>query len=278
MFRAVRAAFSATRSGPYNPYRFKDECVPRNFPTNQEIKDMVDYYEKAPSPNVRNVRHINPVRQSGPLPPYSGSYTMEDIREVFTQMTMGFDGHYCQMDVDEVMRRVPGITRREVEHIVSLGLTPIEQLDFAYLAYNLGLDVFFQPNQVYLARQVVTNSKGDKVEVYIGTQAFEDLALLYTGFGPNFYQTDQHWEIFLWGDVPIKATPDIDLGVPNTWFEYECEATNEMRFVSDGVAVPEDIRPFDTGRNPHALSGLWKSQAQLSTEQAMLQESWRLLP
>jgi len=43
---------------------------------------------------------------------------------------------------------------------VSLGLTPIEQLDYAYLVYNMGLDVFFKPNQVYLARQVVTNSKG----------------------------------------------------------------------------------------------------------------------
>jgi hypothetical protein len=30
------------------------------------------------------------------------------------------------MDPDEVMRRVPGITRREVEKILNLGLSPQE--------------------------------------------------------------------------------------------------------------------------------------------------------
>ena len=55
------------------------------------------------------MRHVNPVRQSGPLPSYSGTYTMEDIKKVFDQATMGKDFHYCQMDVDEVMRRVPGV-------------------------------------------------------------------------------------------------------------------------------------------------------------------------
>jgi len=30
------------------------------------------------------------------------------------------------MDIDELMRRVPGITRKECEHIVKLGLTPQE--------------------------------------------------------------------------------------------------------------------------------------------------------
>lgn len=60
------------------------------------------------------------------------------------------------MNVDEVMRRVPGITRKEVEHIVKLGLTPEEQVDYAYLAYTIGLDVFYLSNQVFVARQVVT--------------------------------------------------------------------------------------------------------------------------
>jgi len=32
---------------------------------------------------------------------------------------------------------------------------------------------------------------------------------------------DYHWEIFLWGDPPIKPINDFDLNVPNTWFEYE---------------------------------------------------------
>ena len=88
---------------------------------------------------------------------------MEDIKKLFDQTTMGKDINYCQMDVDEVMRRVPGITRKEVEHIVKSGLTPYEQVRYAYLAYNFGLDVFYEPNGVYVARQVVTNSKGQKV-------------------------------------------------------------------------------------------------------------------
>ena len=48
----------------------------------------------------------------------------------------------------------------------------MEQVDYAYLAYHNGIDVFFKPNQVYLVRQVVTNSKGQKVEVYIGSSSF----------------------------------------------------------------------------------------------------------
>ena len=62
------------------------------------------------TPPVRNMRHVNPVRQSGPLPSYYGTYTMEDIKQIFDQTTMGKDIHYCQMDVDEVMRRVPGVS------------------------------------------------------------------------------------------------------------------------------------------------------------------------
>jgi len=30
------------------------------------------------------------------------------------------------MDPDEIMRRVPGITRKEAEHIIKLGLSPQE--------------------------------------------------------------------------------------------------------------------------------------------------------
>lgn len=55
------------------------------------------------------MRHVNPVRQSGPLPSYSGSYTIEDMKKVFDQTCFGWDFNYCQMDVDEVMRRVPGV-------------------------------------------------------------------------------------------------------------------------------------------------------------------------
>lgn len=62
--------------GPYNPYKYKDYLVPRSFPTNKEIYDVVRNHEDIVAPPVRNMRHINPVRQSGPLPAYSGTYTM----------------------------------------------------------------------------------------------------------------------------------------------------------------------------------------------------------
>ena len=55
------------------------------------------------------MRHVNPVRQSGPLLPYYGTFTMEDFKKLYDQPTVSKDPHYCMMDVDEVMRRVPGV-------------------------------------------------------------------------------------------------------------------------------------------------------------------------
>lgn len=75
---------------------------------------------------MRNVRHINPVRESGPIPAYDGTYTIEDIRKVMWNASVGKDFCYCAVDIDEIMRRVPGITRKEAEHITKLGLTPDE--------------------------------------------------------------------------------------------------------------------------------------------------------
>ena len=83
------------------------------------------------------------------------------------------------------MRRVPGLTRKEAEWITKLGLSPQEQIDFAYIAYNIGLDVFYFSNQMFVARQVVTNSKGEKVEVLWNSQAYEDITLLNVGKEDN---------------------------------------------------------------------------------------------
>ena len=63
-------------AGPYNPYKYKDYLVPKSFPTNKEIYDLVKNQDNAVVSPVRNMRHVNPVRQSGPLPSYSGTYTM----------------------------------------------------------------------------------------------------------------------------------------------------------------------------------------------------------
>ena len=67
----------------------------------------------------------------------------------------------------------------------------------------------------------------------------------------------------MWADNAIKVTGDLDLGVPNTWFEYEQELSTEMVIAQDQMNLPEDIRPFNTPRNPHARAELWKSQSQI---------------
>lgn len=78
---------------------------------------------------------------------------MEDIRNIWFNTTCGRGGMYSPaMDPEEIMRRVPGITRKEVEKILTMGFSPPEQVDFAYLVYNLGLDVFYEGNMVYVAR------------------------------------------------------------------------------------------------------------------------------
>lgn len=214
------------------------------------------------------------MRESGPLPAYDGPYSMEDIRSVMTNVSVGEDQSYCQMDVDEVMRRVPGITRKEVEFIVKLGLTPEEQVDFAYLAYNLGLDVFYFSNQMFVARQVVTNSKGDQVEILWNAQMYEDLALMNVGFAPIMENIDYHWEIFLWADPPLKAQNDNDLGAPFTWFEYESEFWGDFQMQEDQFNLPEDLREQVTPRNPHCTAQLWKSQEQLEKEKRMMDADW----
>lgn len=80
--------------------------------------DAVGKIATSPRPVMRNVRHINPVRESGPLPAYDGPHTMEDIRSIWLNTSIGYDFHHCSTDVDEMMRRVPGITRKECEFIV----------------------------------------------------------------------------------------------------------------------------------------------------------------
>ena len=49
---------------------------------NEEIYEYMRSVHTIPTSPVRNMRHINPIRESGPLPAYDGPYTMEDIRKV----------------------------------------------------------------------------------------------------------------------------------------------------------------------------------------------------
>lgn len=90
----MTASFGA-RAGPYNPNRYKEYFVPRNLPKNDEIVEYVRSVHTVPGSPIRNSRHINPVRQSGPLPSYDGTYTMEDIRKVMWTTSVGRDFCYC---------------------------------------------------------------------------------------------------------------------------------------------------------------------------------------
>lgn len=105
---------------------------------------------------VYNMRSVHPVRQSGPIPAYYGDYTMEDVRTHIQNLKAGFEGVPESTDVEELMRRVPGLTRKEALKIQSLGFTPWEELDYAYLVVNNGIDVFYEPNHAYIGRQVLT--------------------------------------------------------------------------------------------------------------------------
>jgi len=59
--QTTQASFSG-RSGPYNPYKYKEYLVPRNMPTNEEIYAYMRSVHSVPTSPVRNLRHINPVR------------------------------------------------------------------------------------------------------------------------------------------------------------------------------------------------------------------------
>jgi hypothetical protein len=55
---------------------------------------------------VYNMRHVHPVRQSGPIPAYYGAYNMEDVRKCMGYLKAGFEPTQESTDVDELMRRV----------------------------------------------------------------------------------------------------------------------------------------------------------------------------
>ena len=55
---------------------------------------------------VYNMRHLHPIRQSGPIPPYHGDWNMEDVRKVNAELYMPHEGIPESTDVEELMRRV----------------------------------------------------------------------------------------------------------------------------------------------------------------------------
>lgn len=268
--KLVKRGFSG---GPYNPLRYKSHMAPRSTLTKEQITKLNYSLASIPQSPVRNLRHVNPTRQSGPLPPYDGPVTMEDIRKIYYNTSVGYDQDGCHQDPEEIMRRVPGITRKEAEHITTLGLNPDEEIDFAYIAYNIGLDVFYKPNSIYVGRQVVTDSKGEKQEIYINGQAYEDMSVLNIGHAPSYTHTDYHWEIFLWGELAIHPLVDFDLSVPATWFEYEEENWAEYNMLEDQFSLPEDLRK-ESEKHPNCSKEIWYSQEDLDKIEKLRNPDW----
>lgn len=152
----VKTTSKGFSHGPYNPLNYRTKLVPERRITTEE-----SYYLEKKALEVGNkpmysMRHVHPIRQSGPIPPFAGPYTMEDVRKVSYHMRVGSEPVPESTSAEELMRRVPGLTKKEAIKIQSIGFSPLEEIDYAYIVVNNGIDVFFNPNFGYVARQVVT--------------------------------------------------------------------------------------------------------------------------
>jgi hypothetical protein len=79
----------------------------------EDIYANIKTFHSNPPPPIYNMRHIHPVRESGPTPAYDGPWTMEDIKKLYGQMRAPWDHTAQSTDIEELMRRAPGLTRRE---------------------------------------------------------------------------------------------------------------------------------------------------------------------
>lgn len=154
LFAYAKKLFSG--HGPYNPLAYKSKLVPEIRATTEEMYFAAKKQKEYGSLPMYSMRHVHPIRQSGPIPPFAGPYNMEDIKKTAYSLRVGWEPTTESTCAEELMRRVPGLTKKEAIKIQSLGFSPWEEIDYAYLVVNNGIDVFFEPNSAYLYRQVVT--------------------------------------------------------------------------------------------------------------------------
>jgi len=103
--------------GPYNPLHYKMHLVPEELPTTEDMYANIKTFHSSPPPPIYNMRHIHPVRQSGPIPAYDGPWTMEDVKKLYGNMRAPWDHTPQSTDIEELLRRVPGLSRREALRI-----------------------------------------------------------------------------------------------------------------------------------------------------------------
>lgn len=142
--------------GPFNPLNYKTKLVSENRATTEEEYYLTKRQKEFGNLPSYSMRHVHPIRQSGPIPPFSGPWNMEDVRKVGWSLRVGSEPVVQSTSCEELMRRVPGLTKKEALKIQTLGFSPWEELDYAYIVVNNGIDVFFSPTNAYLLRQVVT--------------------------------------------------------------------------------------------------------------------------
>ncbi|OMJ71374.1 hypothetical protein SteCoe_30436 [Stentor coeruleus] len=271
---ALSRSFSAA---PYNPLKYLQSYVPTKMPSKQEVFDVVNSAHSGHGRVVQNLRHINPIRQSGPIPAFDGPVTMEDIlNNSYQEYLKVNDICYPSVDAEEIMRRVPGVTREEAEYIRGLGLTPDDEIEIAYWYKNSGLDIYYPMNNTYIARQVITNSKGEKTECVWPFMGWEDCTELNvdTALQDRPYQTIRHWEAYS-GDEWYKYVNNQDLGLPDTWFEYDKNTRFVLQIIQDQLEdLPDKLRPWPSIRNPNARRELWQSQEHMQYVHDMKQPDW----
>ena len=137
----------------------------------------------------------------------------------------------------------------------------------------MGLDVFYVRNQAYIARQFVTNSKGEKVEILWPCATYDEMTNMSFGRAEIWEYHENPWD-FIPGELPLRIHPDYDLGVPYSWFEYEMDSRIHGNMVRDTIYIPESERKFDEGKNPHAHSYLWRPQEDLKRDEEMRDPNW----
>ncbi len=89
-------------------------------------------------------------------------------------------------------------------------MTPEEEIDYAYLVLNLGIDVFYFPNQAYIMRHVFTNSKGQKVEILWPAAYYDEMTMMSFGTAPVWEISETTWDPIP-GELPIRVSPEYDL-------------------------------------------------------------------
>lgn len=76
------------------------------------------------------------------------------------------------------------------------------------------------------------------------------------------------------GEPPVCPMPDYELGVPNSFFEYEIDNRIHTLMVADQQFIPESERPIPVEKNPNCSSELWQPQIDIEQESIMEHHDW----